>query len=137
MKTRSIEIHKITHTANDVKKNRGKNMGYAVQYKSTKSQERSKRARAAAKGQRTKEIKNAIRWNLPQLEHDTVSAETVTRDRVIRTLRLDRIHPVTDPTGDHTMQSLSPVTGRYERVNGVRCFRRDDLITALKAYVGA
>lgn len=109
-------------------------MTYAVAYKPIKAKKSTKKSRAASKAQRTKDIKNAIRWNLPQLENDTMTLENVSRTYVIRVLRLNQIHPVTDPDGDHTMQSLSPITGKYHRVNGVKCFHRDDLIKALKAY---
>ena len=71
MKTRLITIHKNINQALTTK--RGNKMGYAVSYKRSGRpiSRRAKRQSPANKAQRTKDMKNAIRWNVAQLEHDT------------------------------------------------------------------
>ena len=70
MKTRLITIHKNINQALTTK--RGNKMGYAVSYKRSgrPTSRRAKRQSPANKAQRTKDMKNAIRWNVAQLEHD-------------------------------------------------------------------
>lgn len=111
-------------------------MGYAVSYRPTRK--RAQRQTPANKRQRTKEIKNAIRWNLARLEHDTVSSETVNRDLVLLLLRFGKIAPTADPTGDHVLQQLikEGYVQRPKKRAGAQVFDRDDLITSLKAYAG-
>lgn len=111
-------------------------MGYSVDYKPTRR--RDKRAVPKSKAQRTKDIKNAIRWNIRQLEHDTVSSVYIQRSLIIGILRLNRISPRADPSGDNTFQQLIAEgwVSRPERIGGVQLFDRADLIRSLKAYAG-
>jgi hypothetical protein len=106
-------------------------MGYAVDYKPT-------RKRAAGKARRARDLRNAVRWNLPQLEYDTTGTETVERETCIRILRLNRVAPTADPTGDHCMQQLisDGYVQRPRVLAGRRVFDRDDLIQSLKRYAG-
>lgn len=111
-------------------------MGYAVSYKPNKT--RARRQVPKNKAQRTKDIKNTIRWNVAQLEHDTVTSDTVSRALVIQLLRLDKIAPTADPTGDHVMQQLisdGVVLKPFKRA-GVQVFAREDLLNSLKAWAG-
>ena len=91
------------------------------------------------KRQFMKDIKNAVKWNLPRLEHDTTSMENVSREMVVKLLRLDKVATKTDPEGKHAMQTLiaSGYALRPVRQFGREYFRRDDLVQSLKAYVGA
>lgn len=111
-------------------------MGYAVDYRPQRK--RAKRQTPQSKAQRTKDIKNAIRWNIGQLEHDTMSCETVNRDQVRLLLRLDRIARQADPTGDHVVQQLihDGVLKRPVNRGDAQVFDRADLLTSLKAWVG-
>lgn len=111
-------------------------MGYSVDYKPTSR--RAKRTVPKNKAQRTKDIKNAIRWNIRQLEHDTVGADTIARPIAISVLRLNKIAPTADPGGDHVMQQLisDGILGKPERRGGVQVFDRAELLTSLKAWVG-
>lgn len=111
-------------------------MGYSVDHKPTRR--RAKRTVPKNKAQRTKDIKNAIRWNIRQLEHDTVGADTIARSLAISMLRLNRISPHADPSGDNTFQQLIAEgwVQRPKRIGGVQCFDRADLIRSLKAYAG-
>jgi len=111
-------------------------MGYSVDYKPTRR--RAKRAVPKSKAQHTKDIKNAIRWNIRQLEHDTVSSVYIQRSLIIGILRLNRISPRADPSGDNTFQQLIAEgwVSRPERIGGVQLFDRADLIRSLKAYAG-
>ncbi|MDB6566176.1 hypothetical protein PMO92_01215 [Bifidobacterium longum] len=90
------------------------------------------------KAQRTRDIKNAIRWNIRQLEHDTVGADTIARSLAISMLRLNKIAPTADPSGDHVMQQLisDGILGKTERRGSVQVFDRAELLTSLKAWVG-
>ena len=49
------------------------------------------------KRQFVKDIKNAVKWNLPRLEHDTTGVENVPREMVVKLLRLDKVATKTDP----------------------------------------
>lgn len=111
-------------------------MGYSVDYKPTSR--RAKRTVPKNKAQRTKDIKNAIRWNIRQLEHDTVGADTIARPIAISMLRLNKIAPTADPSGDHAMQQLisDGIVGKPERCGSVQVFDRAELLTSLKAWVG-
>ena len=111
-------------------------MGYSVDYKPTRR--RAKRTVPKNKAQRTKDIKNAIRWNIRQLEHDTIGADAIARSIVISVLRLNKIAPTTDPSGDHVMQQLisDGILGKPERRGSVQVFDRAELLTSLKAWVG-
>lgn len=111
-------------------------MGYSVDYKPTRR--RAKRTVPKNKAQRTKDIKNAIRWNIRQLEHDTVGADTITRSIAISMLRLNKIAPTADPSGDHVMQQLisDGILAQTERRGSVQVFDRAELLTSLKAWVG-
>lgn len=111
-------------------------MGYSVDYRPTRK--RAKRAVPKNKAQRTKDIKNAIRWNYERLEHDTVGTDRVNRFFVINLLRLNKIAPEADPTGDHVLQELisKGVLRKPERRAGVQVFDRADLLTSLKSWVG-
>ena len=111
-------------------------MGYSVDYKPTRR--RAKRTVPKNKAQRTKDIKNAIRWNIRQLEHDTVGADTIARSLAISMLRLNKIAQTADPSGDHVMQQLisDGILGKTERRGSVQVFDRAELLTSLKAWVG-
>lgn len=111
-------------------------MGYSVDYKPTRR--RAKRTMPKNKAQRTKDTKNAIRWNIRQLEHDTVGADTIARSLAISMLRLNKIAPTADPTGDHVMQQLisDGILGKTEMRGSVQVFDRAELLTSLKAWVG-
>ena len=111
-------------------------MGYSVDYKPTRR--RAKRTVPRSNAQRTKDIKNAIRWNIRQLEHDTVGADTIERSIAISVLRLNKIAPTADPSGDHVMQQLisDGILGKTERRGSVQVFDRAELLTSLKAWVG-
>lgn len=111
-------------------------MGYSVDYKPTRR--RAKRTVPKNKAQRTRDIKNAIRWNIRQLEHDTVGADTIARSLAISMLRLNKIVPTADPSGDHVMQQLisDGILGKTERRGSVQVFDRAELLTSLKAWVG-
>ena len=118
-------------------------MGYSVDYKPTRRRAKrtvpkNKAQRTKDKAQRTKDIKNAIRWNIRQLEHDTVGADTIARSLAISMLRLNRIAPTADPSGDHVMQQLisDGILGKPERRGSAQVFDRAELLTSLKAWVG-
>lgn len=100
---------------------------------------KAKNRKTNEKRQFVKDIKNAVKWNLPRLEHDTTSAENVPREMVVKLLRLDKVATKTDPEGKHAMQMLiaSGYVLRPVRQFGREYFRRDDLVQSLKAYVGA
>lgn len=91
------------------------------------------------KRQFMKDIKNAVKWNLPRLEHDTITMENVSREMAVKMLRLDKVAPKTDPDGRHAMQTLISLgyVLRPRRYLGREYFGRDDLVQSLKAYVGA
>ena len=112
-------------------------MGYSVDYKPT-NRRRAKRTVPKNKAQRTKDIKNAIRWNIRQLEHATVGTDTIARSLAISMLRLNKIAPTADPSGDHVMQQLisDGILGKPERRGSVQVFDRAELLTSLKAWVG-
>lgn len=111
-------------------------MGYSVDYKPTRR--RAKRTVPKNKAQRTRDIKNAIRWNIRQLEHDTIGADTIARSIAISMLRLNKIAPTADPSGDHVMQQLisDDILGKPERRGSAQVFDRAELLTSLKAWVG-
>ena len=111
-------------------------MGYSVDYKPTRR--RAKRTVPKNKAQRTKDIKNAIRWNLRQLEHDTVGTDTIERSLAISMLRLNKIAPTADPSGDHAMQQLisDGILGKPKMRGSAQVFDRAELLTSLKAWVG-
>ena len=111
-------------------------MGYSFDYKPTRR--RAKRTVPKNKAQRTKDIKNAIRWTIRQLEHDTVGADTIARSLAISMLRLNKTAPTADPSGDHVMQQLisDGILGKPERCGSVQVFDRAELLTSLKAWVG-
>lgn len=117
-------------------------MGYAVDYISTEERKRRKvkkkyrRERVTSKAIRAKDMKNAVKWNLPKLEYDTTGTDTVERSIVIRILKLDRISPTTDADGDHAMQQLisEGIVLKPKRVGGRRVFDRADLLQSLKAW---
>lgn len=90
------------------------------------------------KRQFMKDIKNAVKWNLPRLEHDTITMENVSREMAVKLLRLNKVAPKTDPDGKHAMQTLISLgyVLRPRRYLGQEYFRRDDLLQSLKAYVG-
>ncbi|KFI52620.1 hypothetical protein BBIA_0301 [Bifidobacterium biavatii DSM 23969] len=134
MKTKAITTDRVKFESFTAK--RGNTMGYAVSYKPSRT--RAKRQTPATKAQRTKDIKNAVRWNIAVLERDTTSLDTVSRQTVILLLRLNKIAPAADPTGDHVVQQLISlgVLNRPERRAGVQVFGRDDLLRSLKAWAG-
>ena len=111
-------------------------MGYSVDYKPTRR--RAKRTVPKNKAQRMKDIKNAIRWNIRQLEHDTIGADTIARSLAISMLRLNKIARTADPSGDHVMQQLisDGILGKPERRGSAQVFDRAELLTSLKAWVG-
>ena len=111
-------------------------MGYSVDCKPTRR--RAKRTVPRSKAQRTKDIENAIRWNIRQLEHDTVGADTIERSIAISVLRLNKIAPTANPSGDHVMQQLisEGILGKPERRGSAQVFDRAELLTSLKAWVG-
>ena len=111
-------------------------MGYSVDYRPTRK--RAKRAVPKNKAQRTKDIKNAIRWNIERLEHDTTGTDHIVRSIVISVLRLNKIAPDADPSGDHVLQELisKGVLRKPELRVGVQLFDRADLLSSLKAWVG-
>lgn len=111
-------------------------MGYSVDYKPTRR--RAKRTVPKNKAQRTKDIKNAIRWNIRQLEHDTIGADTIARSIAISALRLNKIAPTADPSGDHVMQQLisDGILCKPESRGSVQVFDRAELLTSLKAWIG-
>lgn len=138
MKTRLITIHKNINQALTTK--RGNKMGYAVSYKRSgrPTSRRAKRQSPANKAQRTKDMKNAIRWNVAQLEHDTTGTDSIERGIVCKLLHLGKIAPTADPTGDHVLQQLisEGYVQRPRKRAGVQVFDRADLLTSLKAYAG-
>ncbi len=79
-------------------------MGYAVDYIPTSEQKRRKvkkkyrREHVTSKAIRAKDMKKAVKWNLPKLEYDTTGADTVDRSIAIRILHLDCISRDTDRT---------------------------------------
>lgn len=117
-------------------------MGYAVDYVPTRERRKIKkkyrRKHVTSKAVRARDMRNAVRWNLPTLEHDTTGTATVDRSIVINLLRLDRISPTADPSGDHVMQQLisDGILGKPERRGSVQVFDRAELLTSLKAWVG-
>ena len=72
------------------------------------------------------------------MEHDTAGTDRVNRFFVIHLLRLNKIAPEADPTGDHVLQELisKGVLRKPERRAGVQVFDRADLLTSLKSWVG-
>lgn len=115
-------------------------MGYAVDYIPTRKRNRRRASRTVPtnKSQRVKDIKQAVRWNLDRLEHDTIGTESVSREMACRLLRFGSIARQADPTGDHVMQQLihDGVLVRPRSVAGVQVFDRGELLTSLKAWVG-
>ncbi|OXN01107.1 hypothetical protein [Bifidobacterium vansinderenii] len=111
-------------------------MGYAVDYKPKRT--RARRQVPKNKAQRTKDLRQAIRWNLGKLEHDTTGTDNISRDMVIQLLRLNKVAPGADPSGDHTLQQLigMGVILKPTRRAGVQVFDRADLLTSLKAWAG-
>lgn len=111
-------------------------MGYSVTYRPERK--RAQRQTPASKAKRTKEIKTAIRFNLPQLEHDTIGTDTIQRSMLIQLLKLNRIAPHADPTGTHVMQQLisEGYVSKPKRVAGNLVFDRADLLKAMKSYAG-
>ncbi len=112
-------------------------MGYSVDYKPTRR--RRQRTHSGSKAQRTKDIKNAIRWNIDQLDRDTVTTSTIERRRITGTLHFANITSTTDPDGDHVLQQLISkgyVLKPVERRGSLQFFDRDDLLKSLRAYVG-
>lgn len=117
-------------------------MGYAVDYIPTSEQKRRKvkkkyrREHVISKAIRAKDMKKAVKWNLPRLEYDTTGADTVDRSIAIRILHLDCISRDTDPDGDHAMQQLvsEGIVPKPKRVGGRQVFDRADLIQSLKAW---
>lgn len=111
-------------------------MGYSVDYRPTRK--RAKRAVPKNKAQRTKDIKNAIRWNIERLEYDTTGTDMISRYFVINRLRLNKIAPEADPTGDHVLQELisKGVLRKSKLRAGMQVFDRADLLTSLKSWVG-
>lgn len=91
------------------------------------------------KRQFVNDIKNAVRWNLPRLMYDTTGTENISREMVVRLLNLDKVAPKKDPDGRHAMQTLISLgyVHRPQRILGREYFRRDDLVQALKMYIGA
>lgn len=102
----------------------------------TRRKAKKKNRKANGKRQFMKDIKNAVKWNLPRLEHDTTGMENVPREMVVKLLRLDKVATKTDPDGKHAMQTLiaSGYVLRPVRLYGREYFRRDDLMQSLKAY---
>lgn len=100
---------------------------------------KAKNRKTNEKRQFVKDVKNAVKWNLPRLEHDTTSMENVPREMAVKLLRLDKVATKTDPEGRHAMQTLISLgyVRRPRRYLGREYFRRDDLVQSLKAYVGA
>lgn len=114
-------------------------MGYAVDYTPTRRRHRSHNHSASSKAQRTKDIRNAIRWNIDQLDRDTTSTSTIERRIICRTLHFNNITSLTDLDGDHVLQQLISqgyVSKPVERRNGLQFFDRDDLLKSLRAYAG-
>ena len=117
-------------------------MGYAVHYISTEERKRRKvkkkyrREHVTSKAIRAKDMKNAVKWNLPKLEYDTTGTDTVDRYIAIRILHLNCISRDTDPDGDHAMQQLvsEGIVQKPKRVGGRQVFDRHDLIQSLKAW---
>jgi hypothetical protein len=117
-------------------------MGYAVDYIPTSKQKRRKvkkkyrREHVTSKAIRAKDMKKAVKWNLPRLEYETTGADTVDRYIAIRILHLDCISRDTDPDGDHAMQQLvsEGIVQKPKRVGGRQVFDRHDLIQSLKAW---
>jgi len=111
-------------------------MGYSVTYRPERK--RAQRQTPATKAKRTKEIKKAIRFNLPQLEHDTTGADTIQRSMIVQLPKLNKIAPQADPTGTHVMQQLisDGYVSKPKRVAGALVFDRADLLQSLKAYAG-
>lgn len=120
----------------------GNIMGYAVDYIPTSEQKRRKvkkkyrREHVTSKAIRAKDMKKAVKWNLPKLEYDTTGADTVDRSIAIRILHLDCISRDTDPDGDHAMQQLvsEGIVSKPKRVGGHQVFDRADLIQSLKEW---
>jgi len=111
-------------------------MGYAVDYRPTRK--RARRQVPQNKEQRKRDIRNAIKWNLPRLEHDTTGTDSVSRTMVCLLLRLGRIGPQADPTGDHVLQQLisEGYLNRPTRRAGEQVFDRADLLASLKGFAG-
>lgn len=111
-------------------------MGYAVDYRPQRK--RARRQVPQNKAQRLKDIRNAVRWNIGRMEHDTVGTDSISRPMVIQFLNLGRIAPQADPTGDHVLQQLisEGILNRPTRRAGVQVFDRADLLASLKAWAG-
>ncbi|KAB7789450.1 hypothetical protein [Bifidobacterium cebidarum] len=111
-------------------------MGYAVDYRPTRK--RAKRQVPQNREQRKRDIRNAVKWNLGRLEHDTTGTDSVSRSMVCLLLRLGKVAPAADPTGDHLLQQLisEGVLNRPTRRAGEQVFDRADLLASLKAWVG-
>lgn len=126
-------------------------MGYAVTYqpsyktrnkktnrkKATAAATSLERLTSAAKAKRTKNIRNAIRWNIDELESRTMGAATVSRTLICNLLHLGAVAPGVDPTGDHVLQQLISegyVAHHVGRIMGDKVYDRADLLKALKSY---
>lgn len=111
-------------------------MGYAVDYKPQRK--RAKRQVPQNREQRKRDLRNAVKWNLPRLEHDTVGTEMVSRSMVCLLLRLGKVAPAADPSGDHALQQLisEGYLNRPARRAGEQVFDRADLLAGLRAFAG-
>jgi hypothetical protein len=72
------------------------------------------------------------------MEYQAIGADTITRSNAISMLRLNKIAPTADPSGDHVMQQLigDGILNKPERRGSVQVFDRAELLTSLKAWVG-
>lgn len=97
-----------------------------------RTQTNTNRTRRNHKARRTADIRRAIRYGLPALEHTTIGCKTISRDVLAYTLGLHSIAPGTDPEGDHVVQQLIS-EGILTRPDHGR-FDRDETLKALKAW---
>lgn len=124
-------------------------MGYAVAYEPTWKRKNKRqprpvktlktRATPVDKAQRRKDMRRAVRWNLAELEHDTVGTDNIGAVMLVTKLRLKRIAPDADPDGKHALQQLiseGVITKPARRSGGERVFDRETVLRELKAWAG-
>lgn len=125
-------------------------MGYAVAYEPTWKRKKKRNPRPvrtiAARQvkqnarERRKAIRQAVRWNVAELEHDTIGTDNISASMLAVKLRFTKIAPDADPSGGHVVQQLvseGVLTKPVRRSGGERVFERAVLLRELKAWAGA
>lgn len=96
--------------------------------------------KTTAKAKRLKDLQTQIRRRWPVFEMSVTGTSTVSREMAISLLRLDRIAPTSDPTGDHALQQLISigVLNKPQHIDGLTGarFQTADILASLQAWAG-